>query len=82
MGIKDVTTRQTRTIHGLDDKRRNHGFAAIVLDNRDLNSELPQLSQTYRRAVSLPKDEQPRVFTGANVIPESIWLPVIPPPTP
>ena len=82
MGIKDVTTRQTRTIDGLDDKLRNHAFAAIVLDNRDLNSELPQLSQTYRRAVSLPKDEQPRVFTGANVIPESIWLPVIPPPTP
>ncbi len=82
MGIKDVTTRQTRTIDGLDDKLRSHGFAAIVLDNRDLHQELPQLSQTYHRAVSLPKDEQPRVFTGASVIPESIWLPEIPPASP
>jgi hypothetical protein len=82
MGIKDVTTRQTRTIDGLDDKLRSHAFAAIVLDNRDLNLELPQLLQFYRPASPLPKDEQPRVFTGANVIPEAIWLPVASEPRP
>lgn len=78
MGIKDVTTRQTRTIAGLDDKLRNHAFAAIVLDNRDLHLELPQLAQFYRLALSLPRDEQPRVYTGAAVTPASIWRPATP----
>jgi hypothetical protein len=75
MGIKDVTTRQTRRIDGLDEALRSHAFAAIVLDDRDLQHELPLLTQTYRRAVTLPPDERPRVFTGANVVPDSIWLP-------
>jgi len=78
MGIKDVTTRQTRTIDGLDDKLRNHGFAALVLDNRDLNLELPELRQAYRPAFVLPNSERPRVHTGADVWPESIWIPSIP----
>lgn len=78
MGIKDVTTRQTRTIIGLDDKLRTHGFSAIVLDNRDLQSELPALRQYYRPALMLPSDERPRVYTGASVVPESIWIPAIP----
>ena len=79
MGVKDVTTRQTRTIDGLDDKLRNHGFAAIVLDNRDLHLELPALQTSYHRAFMLPRTEQPRVYTGADVTPESIWLPTPPP---
>jgi len=78
MGVKDVTTRQTRTIDGLDDKLRNHGFAAIVLDNRDLHLELPALQASYHRAFMLPRTEQPRVYTGADVTPESIWLPAAP----
>jgi hypothetical protein len=78
MGIKDVTTRQTRTIEGLDDKLRNHGFSAIVLDNRDLQAELPALRQYYRPALVLPAGERPRVYTGANVVPDSIWIPAIP----
>jgi hypothetical protein len=78
MGIKDVTTRQSRTVDGLDDKLRDHGFAAIVLDNRDLHLELPALRQFYRPAFLLPKAEQPRVYTGADVKPEAIWIPAIP----
>ena len=78
MGIKDVTTRQTRTIEGLDDKLRSHGFSAIVLDNRDLQTELPALRQYYRPAEILPPDERPRVYSGAQVAPESIWIPAIP----
>lgn len=31
-----MTTRQTRTIDGLDDKLQSPALAAIVLDNRDL----------------------------------------------
>lgn len=78
MGIKDVTTRQNRTIDGLDDKLRGHAFSAIVLDNRDLQSELPALRQSYRPALILPGDERPRVYSGALVVPESIWIPAIP----
>jgi len=78
MGIKDVTTRQSRAIDGLDDKLRNHGFAAIVLDNHDVNLELPTLRRYYRPAFVLPADERPRVYTGASVVPDSIWIPAVP----
>jgi hypothetical protein len=75
MGIKDVTTRQTRTIDGLDDRLRDHAFAAIVLDDRDVHGELPALARSYHQAFVLPRAERPRVFTGAIVVPDSIWLP-------
>ena len=75
MGIKDVTTRQTRAIAGLDDGLRNHRFAAIVLDNRDLNTELDAIVRYYHLASLLPGDEQPRLYTGATVVPQAIWLP-------
>lgn len=78
MGIKDVTTRQNRTIEGLDERLRHHGFAAIVLDNHDLHDELPELRRYYRPALVLPRDERPRVYTGASVVPETIWIPAVP----
>jgi hypothetical protein len=34
------------------------------------------------RAFLLPRNEQPRVYTGADVTPESIWLPALPPTAP
>ena len=83
MGIQDVTRRQTRVVEGLDDALRTHAFGAIVLDDVDLRrdpistlfSELPELPRTYHVALSLPGDERPRVFSGARVVPDSIWLP-------
>jgi hypothetical protein len=75
MGIKDVTWRQSRKVLGLHDALAHHAFAAIVLDNRDLQLELPALTATYRAAFKLPKDERPRLFTGAKVEPDSIWVP-------
>jgi hypothetical protein len=75
MGIKDVTTRQPRTVDGLDDSLREHVFAAIVLDDRDVHGELPALARSYHLAFVLPRTERPRVFTGAVVVPDSIWLP-------
>ena len=78
MGIKDVTTRQPRTIARLDDVLRDHKFAAIVLDNRDLQGELPALRQFYRPGFVLPSDERPRVYTGASVVPDAIWIPAVP----
>lgn len=89
MGIKDVTTRQTRTVEGLDQALRQQRFAAIVLDNRDAFLELPALAQHYHRAVPLPDDEKPRLYTGAGnaqsgnlLVPDAIWLPNPPPPAP
>jgi hypothetical protein len=75
MGIKDVTTRQTRTVVGLDDALRAHRFAAIVVDNRDLHLELPAIAAHYHRALELPADERPRLYTGAQIVPDAIWLP-------
>lgn len=77
MGVKDVTTRQTRTVAGLDDHVRSHAFAALVLDDRDLFLELPILHGHYRPALRLPRDERPRLYTGAKIVPDSIWIPAV-----
>jgi len=78
MGIKDVTTRQNRVVLGLDDALRGHAFAAIIFDDRDLFSELPMIRQYYRPGVRLPSEEQPHVYTGAQVVPSSLWVPALP----
>ena len=78
MGVKDVTWRQNRRIVGLDDAIENHAFASIVFDNRDLFLELPQLRVHYRPALKLPADERPRLYSGAQIVPDSIWVPAIP----
>jgi len=78
MGIKDVTWRQNRKVLGLDEALDKHRFSAIVFDNRDLFVELPQIYTFYRPALQLPVDERPRLFSGARVVPESIWIPALP----
>ena len=83
MGIKDVTARQPREVVGLDDALRTHQFSALVLDERDVNLEVAGVNLYYRPALQLPEDERPRVYTGASIRPESIWVPAIvtqPPP--
>jgi len=75
MGIKDVTTRQTRTVVGLDDALAKHQFSAIVMDDRDLFLELSQLTAAYRPGMKLPENERPRVYTGAKIVPDTIWVP-------
>jgi len=82
MGIKDVTTRQTRKVLELDEMLRAHAFAAIVMDDRDLFLELPLIGETYRPGLKIPPDERPRVFTGAHVVPDTIWVPKQPPALP
>jgi hypothetical protein len=74
MGVKDVTARKPRTIAGLEEALRGHEFAAIVLDNRDLQLELPSLTQYYRPDDLVPRTAQPRLFTGAKIVPSSIWV--------
>jgi hypothetical protein len=86
MGIKDVTAREPRPVRGLEDAIRDHAFAAIVFDNVDLpgdqQAELAPLrqliTQSYRLESKLPADEQPHVYTGAQVRPDSIWVPAVP----
>lgn len=76
MGIKDVTTRRSQVIDGLDEALAQRRFSALVLDQRDLDLELPQLRAAYQPTLELPPDERPRVFTGAKVVPKAIWSPL------
>ncbi len=86
MGIKDVTAREPRPVRGLEDALRTHAFSAIVFDNSDLPGDgQPELAalrqliaQSYRIETRLPADEQPRVYTGAQVRPDAIWVPAVP----
>ena len=86
MSIKDVTWRQSRQVVGLDDALAHHAFAAIVLDTRDLQLDLPALKLHYRPAQQLPPDERPHVYTGAGAAyaygglstPETVWVPALP----
>jgi hypothetical protein len=86
MGVKDVSAREPRPIAGLDDSIATHRFAALVFDNHDLQTEYQvelqlvraEIHKNYREAFVLPANERPRVYTGAQVVPASIWLPVRP----
>ena len=82
MGVKDVTWRQTRTVDGLEAALQHHAFAALILDGTDIHNAEPATSSlvnsTYRAAFRLPENERPRVYTGARVTPDSIWVPAIP----
>jgi hypothetical protein len=78
MGIKDVTWRQSRTIAGLDRALRERRFDAIVMDNRDLFLELPMLNASYRADDMVPGNARPRLFTGAKIVPDKIWVPAGP----
>ena len=77
MGVKDVTARQSRTVLGLDEAVRGHAFAALVFDDRDLFLELPILHSAYRPALKIPANERPRLFTGAKIVPDAIWIPAV-----
>jgi hypothetical protein len=77
MGIKDVTARKPRKVLGLEDALRHHYFDAIFLDNIDihLHNEVFALKQFYTEDDVLPRDQRPRVFTGAGKHPHSVWVP-------
>ncbi|MBA3461667.1 MAG: hypothetical protein H0T46_17015 [Deltaproteobacteria bacterium] len=82
MGIKDVTTRQDREVLGLVDALRSHRFSALVLDERDVNLEVGAVNMYYRPALKLPPNERPRLYTGAIIQPDSVWVPAITTPPP
>jgi hypothetical protein len=90
MGIKDVTTRSTRIVEGLDLSLEHHAFTALALDNRDVYIDVPAVQRYYRPALKIPASEQPHLYTGAGSVParnsrgeallfpDSIWVPAIP----
>lgn len=83
MGVKDVTARKPRPIRGLEEALRGHEFDAIVFDNRDLFLEVPSIQHYYRPDDRVGNNARPRLFTGAKVVPDQIWVPAgraVPPP--
>lgn len=82
MGVKDVTVRKPRPIRGLDRAIAERRFDAIVLDNRDLHLELPAIQAHYRSDDLVARNARPRLFTGAKIVPDSIWVPAGPAPRP
>jgi hypothetical protein len=84
MGIRDVTWRQPRIVLGVEPAVARQAFGALVLDEPDINvREVPGVNRTYRSVFKLPADERPRLYSGARVVPDSIWMPWIqatPPP--
>lgn len=79
MGIKDVTWRQNRIVLNLKESLGSHRFSAILFDNRDLFTEVPEVREFYRPALKLPGNERPHLYTGARIEPDSIWVPALPP---
>ena len=75
MGVKDVTARKPRPVMGLDEALRGREFAAIVFDNRDLFLEVPAISHYYRPDDLVARTARPRLFTGAKIVPDQIWVP-------
>ncbi len=75
MGVKDVTVRKPRPIRGLDRAIAEKRFDAIVLDNRDLHLELSAITTHYRPDDLVPRNARPRLFTGAKIVPDAIWVP-------
>jgi hypothetical protein len=82
MGVKDVTVRKPRPIAGLDAAIASHQFAALVLDNRDLHLELSSIARHYRADEGLARGEKPRLYTGARIVPDTIWVPAVKTPPP
>jgi len=80
MGIKDVTVRKPRPIAGLDEALRQHRFAAIIVDGpRDVHAEVPVVARYYRPETGLLRNERPKVYTGAKVEPDFVWVPATAP---
>ncbi len=77
MGLKDVTWRSSRVVPDLIPALTEHRFAAVVFDNRSVTNEMPLLRVTYRPQERLASRMRPHVYTGANVVPESLWVPIV-----
>jgi hypothetical protein len=86
MGLIDVSQgkrmtreqRETWRPRGLREAFRGHAFDEVILDNRPVGPELAGLSGSYRMDDYLRAELSPRVYSGANVAPRSVWVPARP----
>jgi len=86
MGLTDVSqgkrmTREQREAwraRGVSEAFRAQRFAEVILDTRPVGPELAGLRQSYRMDDFLPARLQPRVYSGAIVMPRSVWVPARP----
>jgi len=67
---------------GVREAFQTQRFAEIILDNRPVGAELPGLNGSYRMDDFLPAELSPRVYSGADVMPRSVWVPARPLPVP
>lgn len=75
MGLMDLGYGNHWTVAGVREAFRDHRFAVVILDNRPPGWEMPGLRQHYREERRIPADMQPRLYTGAKVVPHSVWVP-------
>lgn len=86
MGILDVGYRAPRKarkeplppraqkVAGLEEALRSGRFGAVVMDDKCQPYEFPGLKQGYKLETRLPRDERPRVVSGASTTPTEIWV--------
>jgi hypothetical protein len=69
---------------GLHELLAGKHFGAVVMDDRNNVYEFVGLTEGYRQAVTLPANERPHTYTGAQTVPATIWLAKesLPPPPP
>ena len=78
MGLMDLGYGNRWTVAGVREAFRDHRFTAVIMDNRKPGWELPGLPQYYRQERSIPAHMAPRLYTGAKVVPHSVWMPRTP----
>jgi hypothetical protein len=76
MGVLDVTYGNRWRVDGLREALSQGRFAAVILDNRPVDHQFAGLYQAYRADDVLPHHMAPRLYSGARVVPQSVWLPV------
>ncbi|WP_428266325.1 hypothetical protein [Haliangium sp.] len=76
MGLMDLRYDNRWQVEGLSEAFRDRRFAAVILDNRPVGWEMPGLRASYRIDEVLPGTMRPRLYTGAKVVPETVWVPI------
>jgi hypothetical protein len=76
MGLMDLGWGNRWKVTGVREAFRDHRFAAVILDDRPVGWELAGLAQHYRLDERLPAHMRPRLFTGAKVVPDTVWVPI------
>ncbi len=80
MGLMDLAYDDQWKIDGLRQSFKQRRFDAIILDNRPPGWEFPSLRRYYRLDEPISGAMQPRLYTGAKVVPAGVWVPIDQPP--